>query len=259
MPQYKFSLYFVGYLPEGVSVADLPPLGSRHALASQLPGLIELTHNHGTEDQEGSVYHTGNNVNGANCGFGHIGITVPDVYAACARFKDLGVGFKKSPNSGGMKGLAFVLDPDGYAIEVVQQASPAKVAPMDCCGFSSEEGAAPGELQAAVQPPPYASAGITGGTCCDVSSYYTATAPEVTAKFIMQQVGKCELGLLELLRYLCSIPYALHYLNFHANFWALFQKEYASSIRLPLQIASFPFFSLLFAYILLCAFLFHRP
>jgi hypothetical protein len=112
------------------------------------------------------------------------------VYSACARFKALGVGFKKSPNSGGMKGLAFVLDPDGYAIEVVQQAASAAVEAVDCCGFG--DGAAAGvagALAAAVQPPPYASAGVVGGACLDVGPYYTVAAPEATAAFIMQQVG----------------------------------------------------------------------
>jgi len=89
-------------------VSDLPPVGQRHDLAVRLPGLIELTHNHGTEDAAGPVYHTGNTYDGCEGGFGHIGVTVPDVYAACARFKELGVEFQKSPNSGGMKGLAFV-------------------------------------------------------------------------------------------------------------------------------------------------------
>ena len=51
-------------------------------------------------------------------GFGHLGITTPDVYAACERFRSLGVPFHKSPNAGGMKGLAFIKDPDGYLIEV---------------------------------------------------------------------------------------------------------------------------------------------
>lgn len=86
-----------------MSVADLPPVGERHTFSKMLPGLIELTHNHGSEEKEGQVYHTGNSYDGVEGGFGHIGITVPDVYAACDRFKELGVEFKKSPNAGGMK------------------------------------------------------------------------------------------------------------------------------------------------------------
>lgn len=68
------------------------------------PGCIELTHNHGTEnEQEPQIYNTGNSDNkGAQDkvrgGFGHIGITVPDVYKACQRFKELGIEFQKSPN-----------------------------------------------------------------------------------------------------------------------------------------------------------------
>ena len=41
-----------------------------------LPGTVELTHNHGSEAKEGKVYHSGNNYDGVNEGFGHIGITV---------------------------------------------------------------------------------------------------------------------------------------------------------------------------------------
>lgn len=44
---------------------------------------------------------------------------VPDVYAACKRFDDLGVDFQKKPDAGSMKGLAFVKDPDGYWIEIL--------------------------------------------------------------------------------------------------------------------------------------------
>ena len=72
-PQYKFSLYFVGYLPSSMKLEDLPPVGERHVLATKLPGLIELTHNHGTEAESGDVYHTGNSYGGCEGGFGHIG------------------------------------------------------------------------------------------------------------------------------------------------------------------------------------------
>lgn len=94
----------------------------------KLPGCIELTHNYGSEKEEGKVYNTGNsdptgstNNEKVRGGFGHLGITVPDVYEACERFKKMGCEFTKTPNSGGMKGLAFVKDPDGYLIEILPQ------------------------------------------------------------------------------------------------------------------------------------------
>ena len=72
-------------------------------------------------------------------GFGHIGITVPNVYTACDRFHKLGVPFHKSPNAGGMKGLAFIKDPDGYLIEVLPQGEMI-VEDVDCLGVLSEGG-----------------------------------------------------------------------------------------------------------------------
>ena len=41
-------------------------------------------------------------------------------FAACERFEKLGVEFVKKPDDGKMKGLAFIKDPDGYWIEILQ-------------------------------------------------------------------------------------------------------------------------------------------
>src|SRR3546814_17810932 len=54
-------------------------------------GVLELTHNHGTESQPGPVYHDGNS---EPRGFGHICVSVPDVRAACARMEALRVPFQ---------------------------------------------------------------------------------------------------------------------------------------------------------------------
>jgi catechol 2,3-dioxygenase-like lactoylglutathione lyase family enzyme len=49
-----------------------------------------------------------------------IGVSVDDLDAACKRFEDLGVNWKKRLTDGRMKNVAFVLDPDNYWIEVIQ-------------------------------------------------------------------------------------------------------------------------------------------
>ena len=79
--------------------------------------MLELTHNWGTEDNNNFKYHDGNK---EPQGFGHIGFSVPDVYKASERFEKLGVNFVKRPDDGKMKGLAFITDPDGYWIEILQ-------------------------------------------------------------------------------------------------------------------------------------------
>ena len=68
-----------------------------------------------------------------------LGITVPDVYEACERFQSMGCEFAKTPNSGGMKGLAFVKDPDGYLIEILPQ-GPMSAKPLDHAGVPAEGG-----------------------------------------------------------------------------------------------------------------------
>jgi lactoylglutathione lyase len=111
-PAMKFSLYFMGY-PQGAIPEDPD---ERVRWVFEQPALLEFTHNWGTEREPGFRYHNGNE---EPRGFGHIGISVPDVHAACARFERLGVEFIKRPDDGSMKGLAFIKDPDGYWIEIL--------------------------------------------------------------------------------------------------------------------------------------------
>lgn len=111
----KFSLYFLvlvddpGVIPEGDA--------ERKEWLARQRGVLELTHNHGTETQEGPVYHDGNS---EPRGFGHICVSVPDVVAACARFEQLGVPFQKRLTDGRMRDIAFIKDPDGYWVEIIQ-------------------------------------------------------------------------------------------------------------------------------------------
>ena len=106
MESGKFSLYFLAFRDSEGN----PFTGE---------GVLELTHNWGTEDDpDFAGYHDGNS---DPRGFGHICITVPDLEAACARFDAAGVRFIKRPEDGQMRGLAFIADPDGYWIEVIPE------------------------------------------------------------------------------------------------------------------------------------------
>ena len=80
-------------------------------------GLLELTWNYGTEKEEGKVYHNGND---QPQGFGHICVSVDDLDKACAFMEEKKVNWKKRLTDGRMKNVAFVLDPDDYWIEVIQ-------------------------------------------------------------------------------------------------------------------------------------------
>ncbi|MGY6411720.1 MAG: lactoylglutathione lyase [Alkalilacustris sp.] len=102
----KFSLFFLE--PRGHGAGEGP--------RSARPGILELTHNWGTESDD-STMHSGNE---EPRGFGHICISVPDIEAACARFEAEGVAFRKRLEDGRMRGLAFILDPDGYWIEIIE-------------------------------------------------------------------------------------------------------------------------------------------
>lgn len=92
-PDGKFTLAFVGYQDE-----------------SEGP-VIELTHNWDT-----SAYDLGN-------GYGHIALEVDDAYDACAKIKERGgnVTREAGPMKHGKTVIAFVEDPDGYKIELIQR------------------------------------------------------------------------------------------------------------------------------------------
>jgi lactoylglutathione lyase len=113
-----FTLYFLAFDHDGI--ASLPAEQKAKARFNR-EGILELTHNHGTEsDPNFQGYASGNAEPGR--GFGHIAITVNNIEEACARFESLGVPFKKRLTDGKMRHIAFILDPDGYWVEVVPQA-----------------------------------------------------------------------------------------------------------------------------------------
>lgn len=114
-PDWKFSLYFLAYLPEGTNIPEDEL--KKSAFTARREGVLELTHNWGTEEQEKTPYHNGNT---EPRGFGHICISVPDIKAACERFEKLNVTFQKKLGEGGMKNIAFIRDPDEYWVEVIQ-------------------------------------------------------------------------------------------------------------------------------------------
>ena len=111
-PEMSFSLYFMGYPTEAIP----EDRAERAKWLFEQPALLELTHNYGTENDDEFSYHNGND---DPRGFGHVGVSVPDVYKACERFEEMGVEFVKRPDDGNMKGLAFIRDPDGYWIEIL--------------------------------------------------------------------------------------------------------------------------------------------
>lgn len=116
-PEMKFSLYFLHRPIEGVTVPD--DVGDRTAWTFSQRGILELTHNWGTESNADFKYHDGN---AQPQGFGHICFSVPDLNVAVKWFDDNLVPYVKRPEQGKMKDVAFIKDPDGYWIEIVEPA-----------------------------------------------------------------------------------------------------------------------------------------
>ncbi len=92
-PGGKFTLAFVGYQDEKDAA------------------VLELTHNWGVDHYE------------IGSGYGHVALEVDDAYAACAEIKKRGgiVTREAGPMQHGTSVIAFVQDPDGYKIELVQK------------------------------------------------------------------------------------------------------------------------------------------
>jgi lactoylglutathione lyase len=92
-PEQKYTLAFVGY-------------GSNPDHAE-----LELTYNHGVDKYE------------MGTAFGHLAVAVDDAYAACDRIRAAGGAITREPGpvKGGSTVIAFVQDPDGYKIELIQR------------------------------------------------------------------------------------------------------------------------------------------
>ncbi|KAK0792787.1 Lactoylglutathione lyase [Friedmanniomyces endolithicus] len=109
-PENKFDLYFLAY--------DGPKSASPKAHWTNRQGLIELTHNHGTETDDSYHPHNGNK---EPQGFGHVCVAVDNIQAACQRIEDAGYRFQKKLSDGRMRHIAFALDPDDYWVEIIAQ------------------------------------------------------------------------------------------------------------------------------------------
>lgn len=122
-PALSFSLTFLASL-NGEAYPHKPGSDEAHRWLWSHPGAtLELTHNHGAP----RAYHAGNGEGEAEGrrgvdGFGHVCFHVDDVYATADRLAAQGVSFKKKPDEGRMKGLAFARDADGYWVELVKRA-----------------------------------------------------------------------------------------------------------------------------------------
>ncbi len=116
-PELDFSLYFLAALDDGEAVPEDTDERTRWTFSQR--GILELTHNWGTERDPDFHYHDGNS---EPQGFGHICFAVPDLDAAVRWLDANEVPFVKRPEDGALKDVAFVTDPDGYWIEILEPA-----------------------------------------------------------------------------------------------------------------------------------------
>lgn len=132
-PEWKFSLFFLASLSEAEKKEILEKLPKEEVerMGGEIRGdventitkvmwqpALELTWNHGTEKDEDFKVHDGN---AQPQGFGHLGYLVDDLDGICAGLEADGVPFKKRPAEGNMRGIAFVYDPNGYWVELVER------------------------------------------------------------------------------------------------------------------------------------------
>lgn len=115
-PEAKFDLYFLAKLTADER-ENLPATADLTAYVSRQRGILELTHNYGTENDADFAYHNGNS---DPRGFGHICFAVPNLAEAVAHFDVNNVVFQKRPEDGSMKDIAFIKDPDGYWVEIIE-------------------------------------------------------------------------------------------------------------------------------------------
>lgn len=117
-----FSLFFLASssnVDPSIDYSSLSNDEARAKLGMMFGPILELTHNHGTEADDDFKHYNGNEE--GRQGYGHIGFIVDDVYAACDVIREMGYGFRKEPDGGSMKGLAFAYDPDGYSVEIIKR------------------------------------------------------------------------------------------------------------------------------------------
>lgn len=115
--ELNFSLYFLAHLEDSDEVPE--STAERTVWTFSRRGVLELTHNWGTEDQADFAYHDGN---AEPQGFGHICFSVPSLNAAIDWLDENGVEYVKRPEQGKMQNVAFIKDPDGYWIEIIEPA-----------------------------------------------------------------------------------------------------------------------------------------